>query len=175
MSAATVVGPRVRRPRLRIDWSLIALAIVLLLAVGVSGSIMFPPRTSIHTAIRTMHYNRGGIVVNPHARGCGTYWNTAHVGYGVGATVQIAAGFCWNGKDVRSTWGLRRNDCAPRATVLVVVDMTCRITGGHNGGYMDVRYEAHIRSAIVPYMQTTIVREVLVTPQGYLLQIPGQA
>jgi len=172
-SSTLIAGSRLDPPRYRIDWRLIALALVLFLLVGLSATIMSPPRTSIHTTIRTMRTGTG-IVLNSHAKGCGTYWNTARMGRVFGATIQIAAGFCWNGKDVRWTWGLRRNDCTPTTTVMVVVDMTCRITGGRKGGYMDVRYEAHVKSAIFPFIENDVVREVLVSPQGYLLQIPGQ-
>jgi hypothetical protein len=31
----------------------------------------------------------------------------------------------------------------------------------------------HVASAIFPYFEHTVVLEVLVSPQGYLLQIPG--
>jgi hypothetical protein len=176
MSPGSLVGQRVNgwQSRLqRIDPRLAAPLVLVVLALGFSATIVLPPRTSIRTNIKMLHYNSGGVPLNPHATGCGTYRDTAQVGYGLGATIQIAAGFCWNGKNVRWIWGLHRSDCAPVGLTLTVVTMTCSISGGHNGGYMGVRYEARVASAIFPYFQHTVVREVLVTPQGYVLQIPG--
>lgn len=122
---------------------LAALILLVALAFGFSATIMLPPQTSLHSDIGQLHFN-SGVPANTHPNKCGTYRSTARVGHIVGATIQLAAGFCWNGNRVRWIWGLHRDDCRPAAIYFAVVKMTCSITGGHRGNYMNVLYEAHV-------------------------------
>lgn len=141
--------------------------------LALSLSIWLPAATSIHSTIRMMHYNSGGVVVTGHEKGCGSYWDTRQIGHGVEARVQLAAGFCWNGKRVWWTWGLQRGNCYPMANIFTQVHMTCQITGGGHTP-ISVRYEADVTSAIFPFITRTETLELIVTPQGYRLQIPFQ-
>src|SRR5947209_2598849 len=97
-------------------------AIVLAVLIGAmlfifSGTLFLPASVKIHTNLKRLHYNQGGVVVDTHTRGCGNYWDTREIGHGVGATVQLAAGFCWNGKRVWWIWGLHRGDCQSLSNV----------------------------------------------------------
>jgi hypothetical protein len=39
---------------------------------------------------------------------------------------------------------------------------------------MTVRYVAEVQSSFLPFVQQTVTHDVLVTANGYVLQVPGQ-
>jgi hypothetical protein len=142
------------------------------LAIALSFTIWLPSETSIRRTIKVIHSGQGGIY-RPHGHGCGNYWHTETIGRGMEASVQLAAGFCWDGTNVRWVWGLHRNDCRPIANVYTRVKMTCQITGGHKAP-LEVRYVAVVSPALMPIMSRTITIHLIVSPQGYILAIPGE-
>lgn len=157
----------------RLDPRLVVTVLLLLVLVAPSATIMLPPETSTRTTIKVLRYNSGGVPADPHAHGCGTYRSTIRVGRIVGASIHMAAEFCWNGKSVRAIWGLGPGDCQPFSTALVFVKLTCTVSGARTER-MTVHYAAEVQSSFIPFIQQAVTRDVLVTANGYLLQVPGQ-
>jgi len=150
-----------------------ALVVLAALLLGLAGTIWLPASASIHTTMKVLHFNDGGYAINQHVRGCGNYWDTRQVGHGMGTTIQLAAGFCWNGKKVWWVWGLHQGNCSPIAFYFTQVHMTCQISG-EGGPSMNVMYEAQVTSSLFPFVRRTLTLQMNVTAQGYVLQLPFQ-
>jgi hypothetical protein len=156
----------------RPDPGMVILAVFAAGVLALSSTILFSTRMSTHGTMKVSPFTSQGIPLHGHAHGCGSYWQRATVGHGLGATVQVAAGFCWDGTNVRWEWGLHRGDCSPVATSMAQVRMTCQISGGHRGPLF-VMYTAQISPSLLPFMQHTVVLAITVMPQGTVVQLPS--
>jgi hypothetical protein len=157
----------------RLDPRLVVTVLLLLVLVAPSAMIMLPPETSTRTTLKVMRYNAGGVPANGHAHGCGTYRSTVRVGRIVGASIHMAAEFCWNGKSVHAIWGLGPGDCQPVSSALVFVKLTCTVSGARTA-IMTVHYVAQVQSSFAPFIEKEVTHDVLVDEYGYLMQVPGQ-
>lgn len=156
----------------RLDPRLVVTVLLLLVLVAPSATIMLPPETSTRTTLKVLRPNSGGPA-NGHTHGCGTYRSTIRVGRIVGASIHMAAEFCWNGKSVHAIWGLGPGDCQPVSSALVFVKLTCTVSGARTA-IMTVHYVAQVQSSFAPFIEKAVTRDVLVDEYGYLLQVPGQ-
>lgn len=149
----------------------VLIIVFVLIAVIVLSTIsIWPTRISSHSSIAGLPPGRYFPAADHHPTGCSNLRATAQVGEGVGATIQLAAGICWNRTRVWWVWGLNRGDCV-FSQILTEVQLTCRRSLAPHGP-LHVSYRAQMTPWLLPFVHQTVTLNLTVLPGGTVIQFP---
>ncbi len=144
---------------------------VLIAVVVLSAISILPTRISSHLSITGLPPGKYFPAGDHHPTGCGDLRENAQVGEGVGATIQLAAGICWNRTRVWWVWGLNRGDCQAFSQILTDVQLTCRRSLTAHGP-LHVSYVAQVTPWLLPFVHQTVTLNLTVLPGGTVIQFP---
>lgn len=159
---------RIRRnTRARIAYGMVAVAVTLPVALGMSLTIA-PLRVTTFTQAQPPFPGQPGQTAN----GCEYFQARAEAGIGFSATVPISAVACWNGTTAFEDWGLNDSDCLPYFGVMVVPQtLECRRVTGADGT-LHFTYRSRLRSAILPFVSRDIELKLDLSKDGKVVQFP---
>lgn len=103
---------------------------------------------------------------------CAEYRATKEVGFGVRATLPLAAEVCWDGQKADEQWGLNAGDCLLyTAEFATVSSLECRRTTGADGTLHYIE-QSRVSSAFLPFISRDVTMRLDVTKDGKVVQFP---
>lgn len=103
---------------------------------------------------------------------CAAYRAKKDVGFGVRATLPLAAEVCWDGHKTYEQWGMNASDCVLyTAEFATVSTLECRRTTGADGTLHFI-YRSRVRSAFLPFIARDVTMQLELTKDGKVVQFP---
>jgi hypothetical protein len=104
---------------------------------------------------------------------CSFFGAHSEVGYGIGATVPLAAEVCWDGHAARESWGLNASDCNLASSAMATGTTTECSRQVAADGTLRFRYGVRVQPTLLPFVHRDVTVELVVRGDGTVVRFPN--